>query len=118
MAVKEWDERIVFLRRVIPGSADKSYGLHVARLAGLPEEVIGRAGEILQNLESQEYDMTGKPRLARGGAPPGRPEEPDQLTLFAPPEQMVATILKEADLDQLTPLAALNLLHSLKSRLG
>jgi DNA mismatch repair protein MutS len=117
MAVKEWDERIVFLRRVIPGSADKSYGLHVARLAGLPEEVIERAGEILRNLESQEYDMTGKPRLARGSVPPSRPEEPDQLTLFAPPEQMVATILRDADLNQLTPLAALNLLHSLKSRL-
>jgi DNA mismatch repair protein MutS len=121
MAVKEWEERIVFLRRVVPGSADKSYGLHVARLAGLPETVIERAGEILQNLESQEYDLTGKPRLARGSAAPRprqQPEEPDQLTLFAPPEQVVAGILKEADLDQLTPLAALNLLHSLKSRLG
>jgi DNA mismatch repair protein MutS len=121
MAVKEWDERIVFLRRVVPGSADKSYGLHVARLAGLPNEVILRAGEILQNLESQEYDMTGKPRLARGSILP----EPAaagplaaQLTLFAPPEQVVATILRDADLDQLTPLAALNLLHSLRSRLG
>ncbi|HEV7515154.1 MAG TPA: DNA mismatch repair protein MutS [Thermoanaerobaculia bacterium] len=118
MAVKEWDERIVFLRRVVPGSADKSYGLHVARLAGLPEEVIARAGEILQNLESQEYDMTGKPRLARGSTPMPEPEAPDQLTLFAPPEQVVATILRDADLDQLTPLAALNLLHSLRSRLG
>jgi DNA mismatch repair protein MutS len=121
MAVKEWDERIVFLRRVVPGSADKSYGLHVARLAGLPDEVILRAGEILQNLESQEYDMTGKPRLARGIggiAPIPEPEGPDQLTLFAPPEQVVATILRDADLDQLTPLAALNLLHSLRSRLG
>jgi DNA mismatch repair protein MutS len=80
--------------------------------------VIERAGEILQNLESQEYDMTGKPRLARGSAAPPEPEEPDQMNLFAPPEQVVAGILKEADLDQLTPLAALNLLHSLKSRLG
>jgi DNA mismatch repair protein MutS len=118
MAVKEWDEKIVFLRRVVPGSADKSYGLHVARLAGLPAEVIERAGEILQNLESQEYDLTGKPRLARGTPPVPETPAPDQLTLFAPPEQMVATILKDADLDQLTPLAALNLLHSLKSRLG
>jgi DNA mismatch repair protein MutS len=90
----------------------------VARLAGLPEEVIARAGEILQNLEAQEYDMTGKPRLARGSTPMPEPEAPDQLTLFAPPEQVVATILRDADLDQLTPLAALNLLHSLRSRLG
>ncbi|HEY0555702.1 MAG TPA: DNA mismatch repair protein MutS, partial [Thermoanaerobaculia bacterium] len=116
MAVKEWDERIVFLRRVVPGSADKSYGLHVARLAGLPPAVIDRAGEILANLESAEYDPTGKPRLARGNAPEN--DEPAQLTLFAPPEQVVAGVLRSVDADQLTPLAALNLIHSLKSRLG
>ncbi|MFY9821052.1 MAG: DNA mismatch repair protein MutS, partial [Thermoanaerobaculia bacterium] len=117
MAVKEWEERIVFLRRVVPGSADKSYGLHVARLAGLPESVIERAGEVLANLEAQEYDPTGKPRLARGTGAPD-PGGPAQLTLFAPPEQVVAGVLKTLDVDQLTPLAALNLLHSLKSRLG
>ncbi|HKI02721.1 MAG TPA: DNA mismatch repair protein MutS [Thermoanaerobaculia bacterium] len=117
MAVKEWDERIVFLRRVVPGSADKSYGLHVARLAGLPPTVIERAGEILANLEAQEYDPNGKPRLARGNAAP-ETGGPAQLTLFAPPEQVVASLLRDVDVDQLTPLAALNLLHSLKSRLG
>jgi len=117
MAVKEWDEKIVFLRRVVPGSADKSYGLHVARLAGLPEAVVARAGEVLANLESQEYDMTGKPRLARGAAAP-ETALPGQLALFTPPEQVVAEILREADLDRLTPLAALNLLHTLKVRLG
>jgi DNA mismatch repair protein MutS len=117
MAVKEWDERIVFLRRVVPGSADKSYGLHVARLAGLPAAVIARAGEILANLEAQEYDLTGLPRLARGGHAPAN-QEPAQMTLFAPPEQVVAALLREVDLDQLAPLAALNLLHTLKARLG
>ncbi len=117
MAVKEWEDRIVFLRRVIPGSADKSYGLHVARLAGLPPQVIERAGEILANLESQEYDMTGKPRLARGSRAP-ESEQPAQLTLFAPPEQVVASILRDLDVERMTPLAALNLLHSLKSRVG
>ncbi|HEV2854832.1 MAG TPA: DNA mismatch repair protein MutS [Thermoanaerobaculia bacterium] len=117
MAVKEWEERIVFLRRVVPGSADKSYGLHVARLAGLPGGVIDRAGEILANLEAQEYDPTGKPRLARGSAAP-ETGGPAQLTLFAPPEQVVAALLRDLDVNQLTPLAALNLLHSLKSRLG
>ncbi|HYG61899.1 MAG TPA: DNA mismatch repair protein MutS, partial [Thermoanaerobaculia bacterium] len=115
MAVKEWDEKIVFLRRVVPGSADKSYGLHVARLAGLPGAVIDRAGEILANLEAHEYDPSGKPRLARGNAP--ETGEPAQLTLFVPPEQVVAAILRDAAIEELTPLAALNLLHSLKSRL-
>lgn len=116
MAVKEWDERIVFLRRVVPGSADKSYGLHVARLAGLPAQVVERAGEILANLEAQEYDPAGRPRLARGNAP--QSGGPAQLTLFAPPEQVIASIIQEVDLDRLAPLAALNLLHTLKSRLG
>ncbi len=122
MAVREWDDKIVFLRRVVPGAADKSYGLHVARLAGLPASVIDRAGEILANLEAYEYDPTGKPRLARGGgAPeptgPSASAEPAQLTLFAPPEQVVAAILKDLDVERLTPIAALNLLNSLKSRL-
>jgi DNA mismatch repair protein MutS len=117
MAVKEWEDRIVFLRRVVPGSADKSYGLHVARLAGLPSQVIERAGEILSNLEAQEYDLTGKPRLARGSRAP-ETEQPAQLTLFAPPEQVVASLLRDVDIERLTPLGALNLLHSLKSRLG
>ena len=114
MMVKEWEDRIVFLRRVVPGSADKSYGIHVARLAGLPEPVLERAGELLANLESHEYDLTGRPRIA-GSAEEGGP--PDQLNLFAPAEEVVAAVLKEVDLQQLTPLAALNLLHSLKSRL-
>ncbi len=129
LAVKEWEDKIVFLRRVVPGSADKSYGLHVARLAGLPAEVIARAGEVLANLESQEYDLTGKPRLARKDGRGGSPQPAaasaagagagiSQLTLFAPPEQVVAGLLRDVDVDQLTPLAALNLLHSLKSRLG
>lgn len=116
MAVREWDDRIVFLRRVVPGSADKSYGLHVARLAGLPSSVIERAGEVLANLEAQEYDPNGRPRLARGSAP--EPAGPAQLSLFTPPEGAVVSLLREVDVEQLTPLAALNLVASLKSRLA
>ncbi len=117
LAVKEWEGRIIFLRRVVAGSADQSYGLHVARLAGLPAKVIERAGQVLANLEAQEYDFTGKPRLARG-SPAAAESAADQLTLFTPPEQVVAEILREANVEALTPLAALNLLASLKSRLG
>src|SRR5205085_2543972 len=103
MAVKEWQDRIVFLRRVVPGSADKSYGLHVARLAGIPEAVITRAGEILANLERQEYDFSGRPRLARGASAPivetALPQA--QLALFTPPEEIVAGLLRELDVEQL-----------------
>jgi DNA mismatch repair protein MutS len=116
MAVKEWKDDIVFLRRVVPGAADKSYGIQVARLAGLPRPVVERAAEVLANLEAEEYDLTGRPRLARGGGP--APEGPDQLRLFAAPEQVVASILRDRDVDRLTPLEALNLLHELKTRLG
>jgi DNA mismatch repair protein MutS len=116
MAVKEWDEKIVFLRRVVPGSADKSYGIQVARLAGLPASVLERAGEVLANLERQEYDLTGTPRLARGRRI--ETARPGQLQLFTPPEELVAQILREVDLDRLSPLAALNLLNALKARLN
>jgi DNA mismatch repair protein MutS len=116
MAVKEWDERIVFLRRVVPGSADKSYGIQVARLAGLPGSVLERAAEVLANLERQEYDLTGTPRLARGRRI--ETARPGQLQLFTPPEELVASILRELDIDRLSPLAALNLLNALRARLN
>jgi len=115
MAVKEWEGRILFLRRVVPGSADKSYGLHVARLAGLPEAVVERAEQVLRNLETQEYDPQGRPRLAEGASFPA--ERPGQMPLFTPAEEIVARVLRETDLDRLTPLAALNLLASLQDRL-
>lgn len=118
MAVKEWNERIVFVRRVVPGTSDKSYGIHVARLAGLPQEVVDRAARVLENLESHEYDLTGKPRLAAGdNAPPAAREGPDQLALFAAREEAVADTIRRADLDRLTPLEALNLLGELKEAL-
>ena len=118
LAVREWEEQIVFLRRVVDGTADKSYGLHVARLAGLPPSVIERASQVLANLESQEVNPQGRP-AGEPQAEEGEAEDPPrQLDLFAPPEKVVAQVLRDTDVDQLTPLAALNLLHSLRSRLG
>jgi DNA mismatch repair protein MutS len=121
MAVKEWEDRIVFLRRVVAGSADKSYGLHVARLAGLPESVVARAGEVLANLEAGEYDLTGRPRLAKARAGEAAGEAagklPAQLQLFAGADEAVARALRSADLDRMTPLEALNLLHELRRKL-
>jgi DNA mismatch repair protein MutS len=119
MAVREWQDRIVFLKRVIDGSSDKSYGLQVARLAGLPDLVIRRAAEVLANLEAQELDMTGKPHLARGDHAPRSTEDgAEQLRLFAAPEEIVAKTLRDVDVERLTPLAALNLVATLKERLG
>jgi DNA mismatch repair protein MutS len=118
MAVREWEDRIVFLRRVVPGAADKSYGLHVARLAGIPQEVIERAGQILANLEAKEYDAAGKPRLAEGAELAATATAASQLPLFTPAQEIVAQLLREVDVDRLTPLAALNLIASLRDRLG
>ncbi len=115
MAVKEWEDKIVFLRRVIAGSADKSYGLHVARLAGVPPPVIERAAQVLSNLEAQEYKANGVPSLAQGESPPDTKQA--QMTLFASPEEVVANVLRQVDLERLSPLAALTLLASLRSRL-
>jgi DNA mismatch repair protein MutS len=117
MAVKEWQDRIVFLRRVVPGSADKSYGIQVARLAGLPPKVLERAGEVLGNLEAQEYDLAGRPRLARGKRGPGDRAGDGQMALFAAAEEVAVSRLRAADLDSMTPLQALTLLHELRETL-
>ena len=117
MAVKEWQDQILFLHRVAAGRADKSYGLHVARLAGVPAEVIERAAAVLANVESQQYSFSGKPRVVDGaaGAPPD--QGPDQLALWAGEDEAVVEALRVVDVNQLTPVAALNLVQTLKDRL-
>lgn len=75
IAVREWNDQIIFLRKIVKGGADKSYGIQVARLAGLPAEIIARAKEILSNLEQHELNADGKPTLAEAPPPPkhGKP---------------------------------------------
>jgi DNA mismatch repair protein MutS len=111
VAVKEWNDQIIFLRKVVPGAADKSYGIQVAKLAGIPLSVIERAREILATLERHERDLVEETRR-RGPAPAAA-----QLGLFGSREQSVIDALRAADLDALTPLEALNLLHDLKQRM-
>ena len=79
--VRESGDRIAFLRKIVPGAADKSYGIQVARLAGLPPEVVGRAKEILHNLEEGEFEESGQPKLARRYGRRGQ-TDPNQLKLF------------------------------------
>jgi len=114
VAVREWGGEVAFLRRVIEGAASRSYGIEVARLAGLPESVIRRSREILGNLEQGELDERGMPRLARerrSSAPAG------QISLFAPVESRVLEELKLLDVDRLTPIEALNALSRIAARL-
>ncbi len=111
VSVKESAGGIVFLRKVEPGGADRSYGIEVAKLAGLPPEVIGRAREVLFEHESAEHRLTRE--LAADETAPASV----QLTMFTPLSQKIVDQLRETDLDRLTPLEALNLLHALKQQL-
>jgi len=111
VAVKETGGEVVFLRKVEPGAADQSYGIEVAKLAGLPAEVITRAREVLAEHENAERTATG--RLGSGDTPP----LPRQLTIFTPLSHEVLDRLRDVDLNRLTPLEAMNLLAELKSQI-
>jgi len=113
VSVKESGSNIVFLRKVEPGSADKSYGIDVARLAGLPLSVIERAREILARHEQSEHTLSEK-LTARRRSPK---TDSLQLTIFTPLNPDVVRAIEEADLDNLRPLDALNLLAELKKQI-
>jgi len=108
VAVKEWNDQIVFLRKVVAGAADKSYGIQVAKLAGIPQSIIDRAREILSTLERKERAMVEETR----GKTPTR-----QLALFDTREQEVLDALRGIEVDGLTPIQALNALHRLIEKL-
>jgi DNA mismatch repair protein MutS len=113
VAVKEWGDQIIFLHRLLEGGTNRSYGIHVARLAGLPDWVVERAREILQELERGNTDSEGLPRLARSAR--GPMVESYQLGLFQQPDRQISQRLAELDLERLTPLQALNELAKLKA---
>jgi DNA mismatch repair protein MutS len=104
--VREYGDKVVFLHRVVPGFADHSYGIQVAQMAGLPEELTERAKVILKNLESSEL-MTH-----RGGAP--RPEPAPQISLFEMREDRLREALRGVDPNSLTPIQALQLIEKMK----
>jgi DNA mismatch repair protein MutS len=111
VAAREWKDEIIFLRKIVPGRSDRSFGIQVARLAGLPLTVIDRARAILSALERDELTRGGRPSLS------GTPSEPQrQLGLFQPPsaDDRLRQRLAGLDLDRMTPLEALTLLAELK----
>lgn len=123
VAVHEDEETITFLRKVVEGGSDQSYGIHVARLAGLPEAVISRAWSILQILEQHDISVTDKktPRLRRRIPKRNVTDGGLQLSLFVPPEsdpvaEELRMELASANLEAMTPLEALNLLHTLRAK--
>ena len=131
MLVKEWNDKIIFLRKVARGGASRSYGIHVARLAGIPSIVIERADEILRNLERGELNEEGLPKIARGKTFKGQMNIPNLIGSpdapchdapgNNPPRNHVDPIweeLKKLDVNNLTPVEALNILDKVKKMLG
>jgi DNA mismatch repair protein MutS len=117
VVVREWKDDLVLLRKVVPGRADRSYGIHVARLAGLPPAVVARAREILAGLERDELSRGGRPSLS--GSPSASSQQ--QLGLFAAAagaDDPVRRRLREIDVNHLTPIQALTLLAELKTEAG
>jgi DNA mismatch repair protein MutS len=125
ISVRELGDKVVFLRKLVAGGASRSYGIEVAKLAGLPPEVLARARQVLKNLEAMELDEAGHPQLAVGRREKGRAAVSGaggQLGLFgAPPDPALAALrgeLEALDMDALRPLDALNLLAGWKKKLG
>ncbi len=114
VAVREWQDQVVFLHKIVAGGTDKSYGVHVARLAGVPPEVVERARAILSDLEAAHLDPSGRPRISAAVPPADRPV---QLVLFEGVDAVLAQELRRLDLDRMTPLEALDKLRQLKEGL-
>ena len=109
VAVREWADEVVFLHKILPGGTDKSYGIHVAKLAGVPKSILERSKEILEELESTfQKEATGE-HLSRH-----KTKEPDKDSLFVQKHKSVLDKLASTDINNLTPLEAINLLEEIR----
>jgi DNA mismatch repair protein MutS len=117
ISVREWQDNVVFLHKIVPGATDQSFGIHVAKIAGVPTAVIERAKEVLLNLEKKELNRLVKERIT--GKMQKVPES--QKNLFPEDAELkvwdeIREKLKEIDISKITPLEALNILHYLKHK--
>ncbi|MBW8001293.1 MAG: DNA mismatch repair protein MutS [Planctomycetes bacterium] len=112
VAVREWADEVVFLHRILPGGTDKSYGIHVAKLAGLPKPILERSKEILEELESTFQKEASGEHLAKH-----KTKEPDSDTLFVQKHKSVLDKLASMDVNNLTPIEAINLLNKIKDEI-
>ena len=113
--VREWQGKVVFLHRIEPGFSDRSYGIHVGKLAGLPEKVVKRAEKILRSLEKQSLDIEGKPR--KGALRQKRSKKEVQLLLFESPYEYLLDEVRDMDLNNISPLEAFQFLLHIKKEL-
>jgi DNA mismatch repair protein MutS len=113
IAVREWNDSIIFLHKLLEGGTNRSYGIQVAALAGVPPQVITRANELLYNIERGEFNQYGQPAIAVSEKPLNN-QRPSQLGLFAPANDPVHIKLASIEPNNLSPLEALTLLYELK----
>lgn len=116
IAVKEWNDSIIFLHKLVKGATNRSYGIQVAALAGVPAHVIARAYAILKNIELGEFTPQGQPKIAAGRK--NRRQHPSQLPLFAPPTDPVLHMLAQVNPDEVTPKQALAILYQALEQLN
>ncbi len=109
IAVKEWNDSIIFLHKLVKGATNRSYGIQVASLAGVPDHVISRAYDILKNIEQGEFNLQGQPKIAAGKKV--KKSSSCQLPLFAPPASPLIKLLTNIHLDEMTPKQALDILY-------
>ena len=112
IAVKEWNDEIIFLRKLVEGGTNRSYGIQVARLAGIPAQVIQRAKKILAGIEQEHSGLSDY--VPEGGDNQMSKHSPVQLDLFGKTENIILDKLQRADLSRMTPLEALNFLNELQ----
>ncbi len=112
VAVREWADEVIFLHKIVPGGTDRSYGVHVARLAGVPKDVIERAKTILPQIQAHLAEGLDMPELAQRARAAAA-----QMQLFADPASRAAREIKDADLENMTPVQAMDLLRKLKGEL-
>jgi DNA mismatch repair protein MutS len=115
VAVREWEDQVVFLHRIVEGGTDRSYGIHVARLAGVPANVLERSRQLLSELSVQHV---GRPRVSRSRKSDKAAVDDAQLALFADPAQELLTTLAGTKIDELTPMQAFDLLRQWKQKFG
>jgi len=113
VAVREWMDEVVFLHKILPGGTDKSYGIHVAKLAGIPKPILERSKEILTELETAFQKEASGSHLAKH-----KTKQPDADTLFVQKHKSVLDKLVSIDVNNLTPIEAINLLNQIKSDIG
>ena len=114
IAVKEWNDEIIFLRKLVEGGTNRSYGIQVARLAGIPGSVIQRAKKILYDIENDEHGLRGAFALPEDFNASGKKHV--QLHLFSRPDHFIIEKLQQLDISKMTPLDALNYLNELQER--